>query len=78
MAPPKLIELEEDEQLAELVRDWKFEEGTKFPTKVLQATINQSTMLPLRRLAPFHCLQSSRDSRLGSPKNRSVWLSMLV
>jgi pterin-4a-carbinolamine dehydratase len=34
MAPPRLLELEEDEQLAELVKNWKFEEGLRFQTKV--------------------------------------------
>jgi hypothetical protein len=38
MAPPNLLELQEDEQLAELVKNWKFEEGLKFQTKVCLAT----------------------------------------
>ncbi|CAN6196784.1 unnamed protein product [Urochloa humidicola] len=33
MAPPRLPELEEDLQLAELVKDWNFEEGKKFQAR---------------------------------------------
>ena len=35
------MELEEDDQLAKLVKNWNFEEGRKFQKKVLEAT-NQS------------------------------------
>jgi pterin-4a-carbinolamine dehydratase len=38
MAPPSLLELEEDEQLAQSVKNWKFEEGLKFQTKVCLTT----------------------------------------
>jgi hypothetical protein len=38
MAPSNLLDLQDDEQRAELVKNWKFEEGLKFQTKVCLAT----------------------------------------
>ena len=78
MAPPKLIELKEDDQLAELVKDWRFEDGVKFQARVIQVTNRPVHHASFPKVGSFHCLRFSEDSHSGSLKNLSVLHCMLA
>ncbi|KAG2570815.1 hypothetical protein PVAP13_7KG083018 [Panicum virgatum] len=45
MAPPKLVELEHDKELRELVSSWDFDAGKRFQDKVL-SSLNSSVHHP--------------------------------
>ncbi|CAL5047975.1 unnamed protein product [Urochloa decumbens] len=54
MAPPRLLELEEDTQLAELVKDWNFEEVQKFQArarKVARRSVHHASSSPIGSFA---------------------------
>jgi len=80
MAPPRLIELDKDEQLAELVNDWNFEEGVKFQDRVRRVTncaVPHASSSPVGSFALLAIFRRYTFSLAWLPGWFSCWFSRL-